>query len=736
MKVLFAVNSESVSESIIKKYQKEYKEILTYKNVYYFNAILKELQKDKTYDRIVISEDLEPFANNNYDVIDKFLFEKLDRISDEATDLNGNDIPIILICTDRRSKSDGLLIRMFGIGVYSAIIGKDRSIDEVCRLISMPRTKKEAKQYYKIESDDVSYQAESESDVSEVEIQNILMHYKRLGKNSERYVDSFNNIASQYTDAQLKVIAKFLPLNVKAVLESDSPRYQELMMSSNTKGKNEKRKNGADLKKGKNARENLKPDDISFDAFNVKEENMLFSKPVVIPSTLNAKKPVKLVSKEPKTTKIEQTKIKEQPIEIFEEELKESEPQPIKRGRGRPRKIVEPEPEKVIEKTIEPVKRGRGRPKKIQEPIDIDELVAEESEEIPDLKPTYQEPIQEETVNLFELDQEENEEYQDNVSINDSRETYSNSNYQNYEDTQMQNIDRNIQSYSAENALVSGEGKIVSFVGTSKNGTSFIVNNLAEVLSIMGIKVAILDATVNKNSYYIYTRNDEQLRIQANNSIYNLGQGITGGIAVNRNLNVYTAVPGERIEESIVKILDTLSKEYSVVLVDCDFETDENIFKNSKEIYLIQSMDILTIQPMTAFLRELKNKGILDSKKLRIIINKYEKIRNISPKVIIGGMAYYNDPSMSFMTELFNKDNIQHTILPLDIDVYLKYLESLITCEISTKGYTKSFMTALNGLAGMVYPLINKREPRGTKTRYKGFSSDMDQTLNKMKRSY
>ena len=69
MKVLFAVNSESVSESIIKKYQKEYKEILTYKNVYYFNAILKELQKDKTYDRVVISEDLEPFANNNYDVI-------------------------------------------------------------------------------------------------------------------------------------------------------------------------------------------------------------------------------------------------------------------------------------------------------------------------------------------------------------------------------------------------------------------------------------------------------------------------------------------------------------------------------------------------------------------------------------------------------------------------------------------------------------------------------------------
>ena len=65
MKVLFAVNNESVSESIVKKYQKDFKEIISYKNVYYFNAIIKEMQRDKTYDRIVISEDLEPFANNS-----------------------------------------------------------------------------------------------------------------------------------------------------------------------------------------------------------------------------------------------------------------------------------------------------------------------------------------------------------------------------------------------------------------------------------------------------------------------------------------------------------------------------------------------------------------------------------------------------------------------------------------------------------------------------------------------
>ena len=224
MKVLFAVSNEEISESIVKKYQKEYKQIISYKNVYYFNAILKELQKDKTYDRIVISEDLEAFTHTQYDQIDKFIFEKLDGISDEASSVKGNDIPIILICSDRRTKSEEILVKLFGIGVYNAIIGNDRSVDEVCRLINRPRGKKEAKSYYQIDSENVNYQPENENDVSEMEIQNIIAHYKRLGKNEERYVDSFNNIAAQYNDTQLRIISKFLPLNVRAVLEEQSPK--------------------------------------------------------------------------------------------------------------------------------------------------------------------------------------------------------------------------------------------------------------------------------------------------------------------------------------------------------------------------------------------------------------------------------------------------------------------------------------------------------------------------------
>ena len=233
MKVLFAVSNDKMSEAIVKQYQKDFKQIISYKNVYYFNAILKELQRDKSYDRIVISEDLEQFPNSNYEQMDKFLFDRLDSISDEASNMSGEDIPVLLICTERRNKGESFLVKLFGIGIYNAIIGNDRSVNEVCRLINRPRSKKEAKIYYKIDTEEVSYEKNDENDVSELEIQNILAHYKKLGGNEQKYVESFDSIASQYNDEQLKVISKFLPLNVKAVLEEKSEKYQQVNSYNN-----------------------------------------------------------------------------------------------------------------------------------------------------------------------------------------------------------------------------------------------------------------------------------------------------------------------------------------------------------------------------------------------------------------------------------------------------------------------------------------------------------------------
>lgn len=768
MKVLFAVSNENISESIIKKYQKQYKEIITYKNVYYFNAIIKEIQKDKTYDRIVISEDLEPFANNNYDVIDKFLFEKLDSISDEATDSRGNDTQIILICTDRRTKGDEILVKLFGIGIYNALLGQDRSIEEVCKLLYHPRTKKEAKQYYKIDSEDVTYQSENENEVSEVEIQNILSHYKRLGKNTDKYISSFDNIASQYTDSQLKAIIKFLPLNVKAVLEAESQKYQELMTFGVPYEQQTKSANKKGSKATKASKKNAKSDSkIEFIENQFSKPKL--TKPVVIPEALNTaqvkKVGTKFTPEEVPEKIISARKEKVEEPEEIEEMMEKPVVEKPKRGRGRPKKVKVEEPveeNEEIEEVIEKPKRGRGRPKKVKveepvmepEEIDEEEESYEDEDEVQDIFHQSSEPA---PVNLFDLtddeDEEEEEEYENEET---TEEPYSPPSYQTnqrmaeprntyqrmaepQEVNEISNVNyRGIENFDGLNSVLSKDQKIVSFVGTTKNGTSFIVNNLATLFASMGVKTAILDMTESKNSYYIYTKNDEDLRKVAFDSIDKLKSNRAEGIQVMKNLDVYTSLPGqEGAIDGDERILETLASHYSLILIDCDFNTPLEYFASSGEIYLVQSMDVLTIQPLTAFLRNLKSKGILKQEKIRVVINKELKVRSLSAKTIIGGMSFYNDPAMSFMTELFDRATVKYYTIPFEEQTYSKYLEALVNCSVSLNGYSKNFMASLKELAGGVYPLLGKPSNQPKDGKYKsGFSSNMNNTLNQMKKKY
>ena len=776
MKVLFAVSNEEISESIVKRYQREYKEIISYKNVYYFNAILKELQKDKNYDRIVISEELEAFTNTQYDQIDKFIFDKLDSISDEASNLRGEDIPIILVCSDRREKSEEMLVKLFGIGIYNALIGNDRSVDNVCKLLNKPRSKKEAKTYYKIDSDDVSYQSENENDVSEVEIQNILAHYKRLGKDEKRYVESFDNIASQYNDTQLRIITKFLPLNVRAVLEEKSPKYQQII-SFNSKVSDTLR--AQTVKKEQT-------EGTSGKLLNTGNKEKILSRPVVIPSSVNINsnkkmaktknevRPIESIKEEKVVTEVrkigpmfeEKEEELEDILERQEKQILETNVEEPKRGRGRPRKTPVPE-----QNEQETPKRGRGRPRKNnvieeQENIVLPGIDEEEKEDVllPGFEEEQEETIfpgfeekQEETILPgFEEEQEETilpgfeeeqeeailpgfEEKQEETILSEFEEEYE------QEDTTLPRIkeqeETNVnQSYGNVDisSLLTSNKKVASFIGTSKNGTSFIVNNLAEITSKMGIDTAILDTTKNRNSYYIYTKNEENLRKIAMNSINNLLQGVADGIQVNKNLTVYTSLPEETEGiENAGTILQTLLKKHSLVLIDCDFETPLEYFEKTQEIYLVQSFDILTIQPLTAFLRELKSKNILQENKLRVVLNKTVKIRGINDKTIIGGMAYYNDPAMSFMTELFNKNAIRYITVPFNEEVYTIYLENIINCEVSTKGYPKNIVQILNELANMVYPLVSgKSTYTPPKVETNGFTPSMNSTLDQMKKRY
>ena len=757
MKVLFAVNNEDISESIVKKYQKNYKEIISYKNVYYFNAILKEIQKDKSYDRIVISEDLEQFTNTSYEQMDKFIFERLDSISDEASSNRNEEIPIILICTERRTKSEEILVKLFGIGIYNAIIGNDRSIDEVCRLINKPRVKKEAKIYYQIDSDNVGYKAENEDEVSEVEIQNILAHFKRLGKNETKYLESYNRIAEQYNDNQLKIISKCLPLGVRAILEEKSPKYQQVM-AFNRSVSNELRKPKKETNDGLSQKLLVNP-----------KRTKVSDKPIVIPTSMNSASNAKKLTRKHKTQDTIEPEIPEIPENIDEELPSQETTMEIepKRGRGRPRK----NPASVEIENIQP-KRGRGRPRKTKLP---EEEIIENQEEledfipIPDLKEIHEEKEDDSYLETYNSSFEETT--LPGISTNDNND-YEEENtviLPENEEIETETIENLIQStpkpirptvsnqasipdprtnysYSEDihvdiSDALQGNKKIAAFVGTSKNGTSFIVNNLAELLSSAGVNVAILDTTKNRNAYYIYTKNEEDLRRTAMSSITNLSNGIANGIKVNSNLAVYTSLPNEENGiENVQTVLETLAKSHTVVLIDCDFWTPKGYFSATQEVYLVQTMDVLTIQPLTAFLKDLVAQNILDEHKIRVIINKYVKIRGITEREIIGGMAYYNDPAMTYQTELFDKSLTNYITIPFEEETYTKYLQGLINCEISLKGYSKMFLQNLKQLGNMVYPTITGKEsyrpPALGNTGGTSFSSSMNNTLDQMKRNY
>ncbi len=758
MKILFAVNNEKISKSIIKKYQSDYKEIISYKNVYYFNAILKELQKDNTYDRIIISEDLEPFTNNNYEQIDKFIFERLDNISDEATNSTRADTPIILICSDRRTKSDEILVKLFSIGIYNALIGTDRNIDEICKLIKVPRTKKEAKIYYKIDAEEVTYQSENENDVSESEIQSILAHYKKIGRDEQKCVDSFDSIAQQYTDVQLKVIASFLPLNVKAILEEKSPKYQQIMSLMGEK------RSSTGTAKTKDIEDNgLK---IGFIESSNGKRNL--GRPVIIPSAVNTNKVKKMSAKTTASSGLNIPEPIEPIIDGIDDEDTSSVPEPVEevktKRRGRPPK-KKTEEEVVKAEESKPKRRGRP-PKKKQEEITMPGFDDDDDEPQVNTMPGFDDDDEPQvnTVPGFDdddesqantipgFDDDDNDPQIDNSS--DFSSTTQSNGYipfdlnsptgrsNDYNQTKLTNTRRTYPT-DAIDALLTREKKIVTFVGTSKNGTSFLVNNLALSLFKKGIDVAILDATRNRNAYYIYTENEEDLRQIAEKSIPNLINGVAAGLKVDKNLTVYTALPDDDVPmEQYEEILSTLVKNHSLILIDCDFETDFGYFAASQEIYLVQSMDIITIQPLTAFLRDLQSKNIYQPENLRIVINKELPVKTLTVKNIIGGLSFYNDPSMSFMRELFNRETAKYCTIPFEIATYSKYLEGLVNCKISLNGYSKEFMQALRTLENMVYPLMEPTPAsnRGAKSNNNyertRFSNEMNDTLNQMKKNF
>ena len=621
MKVLFAVSNEKITEQVVAKYQVMYNELLSYKEVYYYNAVVKELEKTKDYNAIVIDESLESVSN---DKGDQYLLNNLDAITDVAVNNENTQIPIILICKADRQPAEEFLEKIYKIGIFNALILKDRKISKICEYINNPRNKKDAKKYYQINVDDTEVVADTEEDsIAKTELKNILNYYAKLGNDTSKYSETFDRIAEQYTDVELVYIIARFPENVKNILMNENQRFRNLMNIDQKKLQQMElaKKQQEDLEKQKKA-----------EAAKMQKEN--------------------------------------QAINVN----------------------IEPKSEENMVNTPS-----------ISNEYNIDEP-KEEIASNNDIKPKVEQNQIE--INSSNIDSNFNNINKD-VQVNNNH-IENNTSYTNYNN---QTINMNmVNTTQVQNVTTQINNKnVFSFVGTSKNGTSFLVNSLGILFSSIGINTAIVDLTKNKNDYYMCTNNEERLREIATLSIIKLEKGIAEGVQINKNLSVYTGLPTNDTNKLNSKmVIDTLKKNHTLILLDCDFETNLEYYTYSNQIFTVQSLDVLTMQPLTIHLKKLKELGIISDSKISIILNKEVPVKGLTKKLMIGGLSMYNSPNMEERVELFNKDNVKVYSVPFDIQAYQKYLENIVHCKFEIAGYPKKFITELKLIAENIYPEIAK----------------------------
>lgn len=256
--------------------------------------------------------------------------------------------------------------------------------------------------------------------------------------------------------------------------------------------------------------------------------------------------------------------------------------------------------------------------------------------------------------------------------------------------------------------------KIVCFVGAPKVGTTFCINAVGTYLARNKVKTAIVDVTRKRDSYTIYTYDNAGKRNIAAESLKYASNGFDEPLIYDK-LSVYTAMPGEnRKNYNVSMIVDTIMQHNNVILMDTDFTTPVDFFRLCQEIYVVQDMNILNINQISIFLRQLKNKGI-PLHKVRVVINKHIKC-TLTAKEILDGIATYTSYDLKMYDELLNSSTIPYYILPFDMENYRKYIEMVHKYSNKFSTFTEDFKQNLLKLIHSIYPIGNMVTTTNVKT--------------------
>ena len=201
------------------------------------------------------------------------------------------------------------------------------------------------------------------------------------------------------------------------------------------------------------------------------------------------------------------------------------------------------------------------------------------------------------------------------------------------------------------------------------------------------VKTAIVDVTKNRDTYTIYTYDNEGKRSIAAESMKYASNGMNEPL-IYEKLSIYTGMPGDdRKAYNASRAVDTILQNNNVVLIDADFTTPPDYFRLCQEVYVVQDMDILNIPQLTVFLRELKERGVPMSK-IKVIINKHVKCA-LTAKDILDGIATYTS---------------------YDLKMYDEYSNKFAT-------FTDDFRNNLNSIINSIYPIGASTNTTTTTTR-------------------
>ncbi len=247
--------------------------------------------------------------------------------------------------------------------------------------------------------------------------------------------------------------------------------------------------------------------------------------------------------------------------------------------------------------------------------------------------------------------------------------------------------------------------KIVAFVGAPKVGTTFCINAIGTFFARNKVKTAIVDVTRKRDSFTIYTYDNEGKRNIAAESMKYASNGLNEPL-IYEKLSIYTAMPGEdRKTYNAGVLIDTIMQHNNVILLDTDFTTPVDYFRLCQEIYVVQDMDIININQLTIFLRQLKARGI-PMNKIKIIINKHVNCA-LTAKDILDGIATYTSYDLKMYDELFNSNSIPYFILPFNAENYKKYVEMVYKYSNKFASFSEDFRASLNKIINSIYPIGN-----------------------------